>query len=185
MNELNNPWTILDSEVRYENNWIQVTHFNVLNPSGGKGVYGKVHFKNLAIGIVPLDDNLNIWLVGQYRFPLNQYSWELPEGGGALEGLPLDAAKRELEEETGLHATHWQELMRMHLSNSVSDEYCIVYLARGLSQHTPAPEDTEQIVIKKMPFEEAYKMVEDGLISDSVTVAALLKVKLMLLEGKL
>lgn len=185
MNELNNPWTILDSEVRYENNWIQVTHFNVLNPSGGKGVYGKVHFKSLAIGIVPLDDDLNIWLVGQYRFPLNQYSWELPEGGGALDGLPLDSAKRELEEETGLHANQWQEFMRMHLSNSVTDEYCIVYLARGLSQHTPTPEDTEQIVIKKMPFEVAYKMIEDGLITDSITVAALLKVKVLLLQGKL
>lgn len=185
MNELNNPWTILDSEVRYENNWIQVTHFNVLNPSGGKGVYGKVHFKSLAIGIVPLDEDLNIWLVGQYRFPLNQYSWELPEGGGALDGPPLESAKRELEEETGLHAIHWQELMRMHLSNSVSDEYCIVYLARGLSQHTPTPEDTEQIVIKKMPFEVAYKMIEDGQITDSITVAALLKVKIQLLQGKL
>jgi 8-oxo-dGTP pyrophosphatase MutT (NUDIX family) len=185
MNELHNPWTILSAEDRYENNWIKVTHFDVLNPSGGKGVYGKVHFKSLAIGIVPLDADLNIYLVGQYRFPIEKYTWELPEGGGPFDEVPLDSAKRELEEETGLRAGEWSELFRMHLSNSVSDEYSITYLARGLTQHAPLPEETEQLVIKKIPFEEAYKMVGENIITDSITVAALFKIKVMLLEGKL
>jgi 8-oxo-dGTP pyrophosphatase MutT (NUDIX family) len=185
MNELHNPWTILDAEDRYENNWIKITHFNVLNPSGGKGIYGKVHFKSFAIGIVPLDEDMNIYLVGQYRFPIGQYSWELPEGGGAFDAEPLDSAKRELEEETGLRAVEWTELLRMHLSNSVSDELSIIYMARGLEQHTPMPEETEQLIIKKVPFEEAYNMVEKGTITDSITVAALMKIKILLLDGKL
>jgi 8-oxo-dGTP pyrophosphatase MutT (NUDIX family) len=185
MNELHNPWTILNEETKYENNWIKVSHFDVLNPSGGRGIYGKVHFKSFAIGVMPLDENLNTYLVGQYRFPLNQYSWELPEGGGLFSDEPLDSAKRELEEEAGLRAKEWTELFRMHLSNSVSDEYSICYLARGLEQHAPMPEETEQLVVKKLPFDEAYKMMENGAITDSITVAALLKIKVMLLEGRL
>jgi 8-oxo-dGTP pyrophosphatase MutT (NUDIX family) len=157
----------------------------VLNPSGGKGIYGKVHFKNLAIGVVPLDADLNIYLVGQYRFTIDKYSWEMPEGGGPFDEDPLDAAKRELLEETGLQAAEWSELLRMHLSNSVSDELSIIYLARDFTQHAPMPEETEQLVVKRIPFDEAYKMVEEQVITDSMTVAALLKIKVLLLEGKL
>ncbi len=185
MNELHNPWTVLDAQDVYENNWIKLTHFNVLNPSGGKGIYGKVHFKNLAIGVVPLDADLNIYLVGQYRFTIDKYSWEMPEGGGPFDEDPLDAAKRELLEETGLQAAEWSELLRMHLSNSVSDELSIIYLARDFTQHAPMPEETEQLVVKRIPFDEAYKMVEEQVITDSMTVAALLKIKVLLLEGKL
>ena len=185
MKDTNNPWTIIDGEERYNNPWISLTHYNVINPSGGKGIYGKVHFKNLAIAIVPLDDQLNTYLVGQYRFTINQYSWELPEGGGPFNEDPLDAAKRELEEETGLRATDWTVLQHMHLSNSVSDEFGYIYLARGLSQHTAMPEETEQLMVKKLPLEEALKMVHNNEITDSMTIAGLLKVKLLLLEGKL
>jgi len=185
MNEHHNPWTIIDAEDRYDNKWITLTHYTVLNPSGGQGIYGKVHFKNLAIGVVPLDEDLNIHLVGQYRFTIDKYSWELPEGGGPFGEDPLDAAKRELEEETGLRATEWSELLRMHLSNSVSDEYSIIYLARGLAQHTPMPEETEQIAVKKVSFNEAFRMVEENLITDAMTIAALMKVKVLMLEGKL
>lgn len=184
MNE-QNPWTILNQKEVYANPWISVVHHEVLNPAGGRGIYGKVHFQNRAIGIVPLDEEGNIWLVGQYRFPLNQYSWEIPEGGGPLTENPLAAAKRELEEETGLVAGEWTEIQKLHLSNSVSDEAGIIYLARKLSQGSSAPEDTEQLTVKKLPLAEAVRMVEQGEITDSIAVVGILKVELMLLQGKI
>ncbi len=183
MNEMHNPWTILAEKPVYDNPWIRVTEYAVLNPSGGKGIYGKVHFKNRAIGILPLDAALNTYLVGQYRFTLNQYSWEIPEGGGPAGTEILASAKRELLEETGLVAAEWVKLMDFHLSNSVSDEYGQVFLARQLAQHAPEPEETEQLQVRKIPFEEAYAMVANGQITDSMSVAAILKVKLMLLTG--
>lgn len=185
MNEQHNPWQINSEKQVYDNPWIGVTEFDVINPSGGKGIYGKVHFKGFAIGVLPLDDELNTWLVGQYRFPLNQYSWEIPEGGGPLHLDPLDSAKRELLEETGLVAGKWTQIMEMHLSNSVTDEHSFVYVARQLRQETACPEETEQLQVRKVPFEEAYRMVEEGRITDSVSVAAILKVKLMLLDGRI
>ena len=180
-----NPWIIKGEKSIYSNPWISVTEYDVINPGGGKGIYGKVHFKNKAVGVVVLDDQMNTYLVGQYRFTLNAYSWEIPEGGAPEGTDPLDGAKRELLEETGLKAVNWEQLLTMHLSNSVSDEWAIVYLARDLTQHESEPEQTEQLKIKKIPFEEAYQMVEKGLITDSMSVAALIKVKLLLAEGKL
>jgi ADP-ribose pyrophosphatase len=174
-----NPWQVKSSNEVYDNPWINLTEYQVINPSGNPGIYGKVHFKNRAIGIVPLDTDMNTYLVGQYRFALNQYSWEIPEGGGPLTDDPLDAAKRELLEETGLVAANWTEIQRMHLSNSVTDELCIIYVATGLEQFDAEPEDTEQLIVKKIPFEEVYQMVCAGQITDSVTVAAVLKVKLL------
>lgn len=185
MNEQHNPWQIKGEKQVYDNPWIGITEFDVINPSGGKGIYGKVHFKGFAIGVLPLDEDLNTWLVGQYRFPLNQYSWEIPEGGGPLHLTPLESAQRELLEETGLVAADWTKIMEMHLSNSVSDEHGFIYVARGLRQETACPEETEQLQIRKLPFEEAYRMVEEGRITDSMSVAAILKVKLMLLDGRI
>src|ERR1700712_949568 len=118
MDEQLNPWKIVNQKMIYENPWIKLTEFQVINPSGGNGIYGKVHFKHRAVGVIPLDEKGNIWLVGQYRFTLNQYSWEIPEGGGRMDENPLDAAKRELLEETGLVAREWTKIMTMHLSNS-------------------------------------------------------------------
>ena len=181
--EFLNPWTIVNERTVYDNKWIGVTEYDVLNPSGGKGIYGKVHFKNLAVGVLPLDEELNTWLVGQYRFPLNQYSWEIPEGGGDPAVSPVTAAQRELLEETGLVAKEWTHILDMHLSNSVSDEKAIIYLARDLEQRQAEPEETEQLVVRKLPFEEAYRMVVNGVITDSMSVAAILKVKLMLNEA--
>jgi 8-oxo-dGTP pyrophosphatase MutT (NUDIX family) len=132
-----------------------------------------------------LDDELNTYLVGQYRFTVNAYSWEMPEGGGPEGTDPLESAKRELLEETGLKAGNWTELMRLHLSNSVSDELSIIYLARNLTQHEAEPEDTEQLIIKKIPFAQMYKMVCNGQITDAMTVAAVLKVQLLLSENLL
>src|ERR1700761_3284757 len=180
-----NPWKVNSEKVIYDNPWINLTEYQVINPSGNPGIYGKIRYKNLAIGVLPLDEDMNTYLVGQYRFPLNQYSWEMPEGGGVKGVDPIESAKRELLEETGLKADNWTEILRMHLSNSVSDELTIIYLARGLEQFEPEPEDTEQLIVHKIPFEEVYQMVCNGQITDAVAVAAILKVKLMLLEGKL
>ncbi len=182
--EINN-WTIIDEKKVYENNWIDVTHFNVINPNGGEGIYGKVHFKNIAIGIVPIDDDGNTWLVGQQRFPLNLYSWEIPEGGCPLNEEPLSAAKRELLEETGLIAEEWTELFSMYLSNSVSDEKAIVFLARKLSQQKSQPEETEKLELKKISLQNAFAMVINNEITDAVAVAALQKVELMMIKKEL
>ena len=180
-----NPWKILSSREAYDNSWIKVTEYGVINPSGGKGIYGKVHFKNLAIGVIVLDMHLNTYLVGQYRFPADKYSWEIPEGGCPLTMPPLEGAKKELLEETGLKANSWELILEMDLSNSVTDEHALVYLAYDLEQHKPSPEETEEIEVRKLPFEEAYLMVEDGAITDSISVAAILKVKLMLTDGRI
>ncbi|MCS6973985.1 MAG: NUDIX hydrolase [Cyclobacteriaceae bacterium] len=171
-----NPWTTLSSRSVYSNKWIEVTEHEVINPSGGKGIYGKVHFKNKAIGVIPLDEHGNTWLVGQFRYTLNTYSWEIPEGGGPLHIDPLLSAQRELEEETGLHAGKWTELMRLHTSNSVTDEEAIIYVAEQLSEGKSNPEETEgDLVVKKLPFAEALAMVMRGEITDAMSVAALLK----------
>lgn len=181
----NNPWTIIGEKNIYENKWIGVTEYTVINPSGGEGIYGKVHFKNVAVGIVALDDREQLWLVGQFRFTLNQYSWEIPEGGAPVGTDPLESAKRELKEETGIAATEWKHLLTMHLSNSVSDELAIVYLARGLKEGEAAPEDTEDLHTRQVPLEEACQMVENGIITDSMSVAAITKIKLMKVLGQL
>ena len=182
---LKNPWKVISEQKIYENPWISLTEFAVINPGGGKGIYGKVHFKNLAVGVIVMDEEKNTWLVGQYRFPTDQYSWEIPEGGCPEGTDPLTSAKRELKEETGLVATNWQPVLQMHLSNSVSDELAIVFLATGLSQEEAEPEESEQLQIKKIPFREACQMVEDGVITDSISVAAILKIQLLLAGGKL
>ncbi|MCO5292015.1 MAG: NUDIX hydrolase [Chitinophagaceae bacterium] len=185
MVENKNPWIVKGEKAIYDNAWINVTEYDVINPSGGKGIYGKVHFKNTAIGVIALDEEQNIWLVGQYRFVLNEYSWEIPEGGCPEGEDYLTAAKRELLEETGLVAQSWRQLMKLHLSNSVTDELAFVFLATQLDQKTASPEDTEELMVKKMPFEEAVKMVEQGEITDAISVAAIQRVQLLLLSNTL
>ena len=182
---MENPWKIVDEQRIYDNPWIGVTEYDVINPSGGKGIYGKVHYKNLAIGVIPLDAEGYIWLVGQYRFVLNCYTWEIPEGGGDPAVPPVESAQRELKEETGLEASEWTLLLEMHLSNSIGDEQAFVYLARGLQQGEAEPEETEQLVVRRVPFEEAYEMVERGEITDSISVAGILKIKVLSVSGQL
>lgn len=180
-----NTWITLDSKLIYDNPWINLVEHNVLNPAGNKGIYSVVNFKGLAIGILPLDEDKNTWLVGQWRYPLGQYSWEIPEGGGKLDIDPIESAKRELKEETGLIAKNYQEICKMHTSNSVCNETAIIYLATELSQSYAEPEDTEDLKIMKLPFVEAYKMVIDGEITDSLSMVAILKAKIWLDEGKI
>lgn len=180
-----NPWQVISQKPVYDNPWISLTEFDVINPSGNKGIYGKVHFKNIAIGIVPLDEEMNTWLVGQYRFTIDQYTWEIVEGGGPVCADTLLNAERELLEETGLVANSWTKILETHLSNSVSDEFGVVYVARDLSQFEAQPEDTEKLTIKKIPFEEVYQMVMNGEITDSLSIMAILKIKQLLQDNRL
>jgi 8-oxo-dGTP pyrophosphatase MutT (NUDIX family) len=170
-----NPWKKIGSKIIYDNPWISLTEFDVITPAGTQSIYGKVHFKNIAVGVIALDADNNTYLVGQYRFPLDLYSWEIPEGG-CPEGTDwLEAAKRELKEETGFAANKWTEILQMHVSNSVSDEFAIVYVAQDLIAGEAEPEDTEELQLIKIPFNEAVQMVLEGKISDSISVAAILK----------
>lgn len=178
-----NPWKTLKTDVKYDNPWIKVTESKTINANGGDGIYGVVHFKNIAIGIIPLDKDYNTWLVGQYRYPLNEYSWEICEGGGLLNEDILSSAKRELMEELGIEAEDWQEIMKMHLSNSVSDEKGVIYIAKNLSYHQPEPEEGEVLQLKKLPFTEVFEMVMNGKITDSLSVAGILKTKLLIDQG--
>lgn len=170
-----NPWQTLRKKPIYQNPWIIVEEHDVINPAGKEGIYGQVSFRNKALGIIPIDDEGYTWLVGQYRYTLNAYSWEIPMGGGPLEEDILESAKRELKEETGISAAHWQQIMRIHTSNSVTDEEGYVYLARELTFGKTEFEDTEQIAIKRLPFTEAIEMVMNGDITDCISVAGLLK----------
>lgn len=178
--EIKNPWTTLSGALKYDNPWITVTEYQVINPSGGRGIYGKVHFKNKAIGIIPVDKDLNTWLVGQYRYTLNQWHWEIPEGGGPLTDAPVESAKRELREETGLTALSWSEVVHLHTSNSVTDEEGHIFLAEDLEEGDSALEETEaDLKVWKLPLKDALQMVLDGKITDSMSVMGILKVARM------
>lgn len=170
-------WKKLESRIVFDNPWITVLEDRVLNPGGGRNDYGHVHFKNRAVAILPLDDAGNTWLVGQDRYTLGAWSWELPMGGAPLDEEPLAAARRELKEETGLTARSWQEIMRLHTSNSITDETGIVFVARDLADGEPQFEETENITIRKLPLDQALEMVRRGEITDAISVAALLAVR--------
>lgn len=173
-------WKTLSSRTVYDNPWITVFEDRVVNPGGGQNDYGHVHFKNRAVAIVPLDDDGNTWLVGQDRYTLGEKSWELPMGGAPLAEHPLDAAKRELQEETGLSAGKWTEIMRLHTSNSITDECGLVFVAQDLTEGEPRFDETENIEIRKLPLSEAVDMAIRGEITDAISVAALMGLQRML-----
>ncbi|MCC2547011.1 NUDIX hydrolase [Hymenobacter sp. BT175] len=178
--ENHNPWQVLSTEVRYQNPWISVREDQVINPAGGLGIYGVVSMKNKALGIVPVDAEGNTWLVGQYRYPLNEYSWEIPMGGGPVELDILESARRELREETGLSAARWTNIARLHTSNSVTDEEGFVFLAEELTPGETEPEETEDLRLWKLPLAEAVRMAMDNRITDAISVAGLLKAEKVL-----
>jgi 8-oxo-dGDP phosphatase len=170
-------WKKLSSRVVFDNPWMTVIEDRVINPSGGQNDYGHIRFKTRAVAIVPLDDAGGTWLVGQDRYTLGEYSWEVPMGGAPKGEDTLEAAKRELREETGLQAERWTEVLRLHTSNSITDEEGLVYVAQGLQQGETAFEETENIEIRKLPLSEAVAMAQNGRITDAISVAALLWVK--------
>ena len=182
MEEHVNPWKTKRTAVSYENPWIRVEHHEVINPAGKDGIYGLVRYKNHAIGIVPIDEDGNTYLVGQYRYALREYSWEIPEGGCPVGTDTLETAQRELKEETGLLAGSWERIMEFHLSNSVSDEWGVAYVARDLRQGTAEPEDTEDLKLRRLPLAEAIAMTLDGRITDALSILALQRVRLLGLE---
>jgi 8-oxo-dGTP pyrophosphatase MutT (NUDIX family) len=178
--ENHNPWQTLSSEMKYQNPWISVREDQVINPKGGRGIYGVVSMKNKAIGIIPIDEHGNTWLVGQYRYTLNEYCWEIPMGGGLIGIDPQESAQRELQEETGLLAKRWTNISRLHTSNSVTDEEGFVFLAEDLEQGPVAHEETEDLRLRKLPLAEAIQMVMDNRITDAISVAGLLKAERIL-----
>jgi 8-oxo-dGTP pyrophosphatase MutT (NUDIX family) len=159
--------------VAYENPWVEILHDDVVRPDGQPGIYGVVHFRHLAIGVVPVDADDRVLLVGQYRYTLDHYSWEIPEGGGDLDEEPEAAARRELVEETGYSGGHWRELCRAELSNSLTDEVTILFVASGLEPGPSSPEGTEQLQLRWVPFVEVMAMIRRGEIADAMTILAM------------
>jgi 8-oxo-dGTP pyrophosphatase MutT (NUDIX family) len=184
--EFRGPWGVRSVSTRYDNPWIRLDHHEVITPGKQDGVYGVVHFKNLAIGIIPLDEEQQTWMVGQYRFPHEAYSWEIVEGGGPLHLPPLESAQRELAEEVGLAAQHWDLILELDLSNSVTDERALIYVARGLTVvGPPHPDHNEELALKKVSFATLCEQVLAGEHKDSLTVAGVLKLKHLLDHGLL
>ncbi|WP_300375711.1 NUDIX hydrolase [Henriciella sp.] len=185
MSKNNGPWRIHSTEESFSNPWIRIETSQVTHPNGDPGIYGVVRYANLAIGVLPVDEAGYTWLVGQHRFPFDAYSWELPEGGGPMDVMPLESAQRELKEETGLTAENWQEIGRWHLSNSVSDERAIGYLGWGLKEGESAPEPSEALEVRRVTVQELVELCLDGTVTDAFTVLMTLSALQQAKAGKL
>ncbi len=177
-------WSLGTPAAQFENSWMRVDLIPAVDPRGVKKSYGLVHFKNLAVGIVPYHDG-HIWLVGQSRVAFQSYSWEVPAGGGAFDEAPEKAALRELKEETGFSAGRLEQILTMELSNSITDERCLVFLATELTSGENALESSEDISLMKMSLDAALAAVDAGEIRQSLSVAAILKLGRMRNEGQL
>ena len=174
------PWLRRARTTAYANPWIEVLHDEVDRPDGSPGIYGVVHFRNAAVGVVAVDDAGRILLVGQHRYTLDAFSWEIPEGGAALDEAPVDGAARELAEETGYVAAEWRELCRFSLSNSVTDERGVVFLATGLRGGAATPEPSEELSVRWATLDEALAEIGAGEIHDIITITAVTRYALEL-----
>jgi 8-oxo-dGTP pyrophosphatase MutT (NUDIX family) len=185
MNSRGQPWVSLRERPIYDNPWLSLTEYDALAPTGAPALYGVVRLKNLALAVLPLHEDGTITLVGQHRFAIPGYSWELPEGGGPLDRDPLDSARRELREEAGLEAADWRQALSFQLSNSVTDERGFGYVATGLTPVAAAPDDTEALTLARAPFREVLDAALAGHIQDMLTLAMLLRAYHMAREGEL
>jgi 8-oxo-dGTP pyrophosphatase MutT (NUDIX family) len=179
------PWSVSSSRLVYDNPWITLTEYQAIAPTGRPALYGKISFKNQATGVLPLHEDGTVTLVGQNRFSLANYSWEVPEGGAPHGEDPLDGAKRELAEEVGLRAADWRQILSMELSNSVTDEIAYGFLAMDLSPTETAPDETEDLAVVRVPFGEALDAAVAGHMPDAITVALLLRTHHMAVRGEL
>ncbi len=180
-----NPWRRVSRRTAYENPWLELYHDEVIRPDGEPGIYGVVHFLHRAIGVVPLDlERDAVLLVGQHRYTLDHYSWEIPEGGDDFDEAPEEAARRELAEETGYSGGEWRELCRAELSNSVTDETAILFVATGLVAGLASPEGTEQLQVRWVAFNEVMAMIRRGEIADAMTILAVQAVALERASGR-
>jgi len=169
-----NPWRRVSRKTAYENPWIELLHDDVVRPDGNPGIYGVVHFRHFAVGVLPLDTATDrVLLVGQWRYTMEHYSWEIPEGGGDFDEQPEAAGRRELAEETGYTGGVWRELPRMELSNSVTDEVAYSFVATDLVPGEAAPDPTEDLQWRWIPFDEALAMIARGEIRDAMTIMPL------------
>ncbi len=180
-------WQVVSKRPAHDNPWFAIDHYEAIAPTGRPAHYYLQVYKNIAVGMLPLHEDGTVTLVGQWRFPFAAYSWEIPEGGSPRDLSPLEGAQRELREEAALEAAEWRHILTMQLSNSTSDELSLGYLATGL---TPAPDpgdldDTEALAVVRVPFREALKAAVTGRIQDAITVAMLLRVHHMAVEGEL
>lgn len=177
-------WKIKSSREIYDNPWIQLKEFQVKDPIGNDTIYSVLNMKSIAVGIIPLDEDYNTWIVGQYRFPLKEYCWEIVEGGGAKDRPTLESAKRELSEETGIQAKKWTEFLHIFTSNSATSEEAVVYVAKDLEFEAAHPDDDEDLKVIKLPFEELFERTMNGEITDAISVAAIFKLKTLIDQGK-
>lgn len=180
VNENINPWKIINEKMIYDNPWITLFHRDVITPGGESGIYGVVKYKHTAIGVIALDENLNTFIVGQYRLPLEKYSWEIPEGGGEPGEDPLISAQRELSEECGVQAKKWKKIQDFHLSNSVTNETGYLFIAQDLTISEAHPDSNEQLQAKKIPFKELFQLVLNGTVTDAMTIMAVYKTKYLI-----
>jgi 8-oxo-dGTP pyrophosphatase MutT (NUDIX family) len=177
MTDSSDHWRTLGSKTLHRSPWIDLIEDEVITPAGNESRYSRVHFHNFGIGILPLAENWDTWIVGQYRYPIGVYTWEIPEGGGPIEVDPLSSAKRELKEEAGIEAERWELIQENYMSDSATDEYAYIYLARDLTIGDPEPEEDELLELRRIPFEELYRMVVNGSVRDSLTVLAVLRAR--------
>lgn len=169
----------------FENPWMRLTRHQATAPTGAPADYVVMRPRNLAAGVLPLHDDGTVTLVGQHRFATMRYSWEMPEGGVPEGEDPLAGIQRELAEEAGLVADHWLEVLRLDLSNSITDERAVCWLAWGLGAAATAPDPTEDLRIVRVPFLSLIEEIDRGAVRDVMTVATALKAHHMAREGRL